>query len=191
MGCQVVCGVRWNGLWVVVWFHLCIVWSSSCIVSCKWRFLSLQSMWWVIGLVSPAEWNVYEVFPSDMYLQVRQFFPREYEPLAGCVVWDCEVWPKLQNRWGCYYVYKLLNGCSFKEVIATGGWNKDVKVYMFANNGRYGTKGCVVGDNEGNTSCFVQCGSVMGHKCFCPYDIVNSLYFEGNSGYSHVCKGNR
>ena len=50
-------------------------------------------------------------------------------------------------------------------------------MYMFANNGRYGTKGCVVGDNEGNTSCFVQCGSVMGHKCFCPYDIVNSLYY--------------
>ena len=48
-------------------------------------------------------------------------------------------------------------------------------MYMFANNGRDGTKGCVVGDNEGNTFCFVQCGSVMGHKCFCSCDIVNSL----------------
>ena len=50
-------------------------------------------------------------------------------------------------------------------------------MYMFANNGRGGTKGCVVGDNEANTFWFVQCGSVMGHKCFCPCDIVNSLYF--------------
>ena len=32
-------------------------------------------------------------------------------------------------------------------------------------------------DNEGNTFCFVQCGGVMGRKCFCPCDIVNSLYF--------------
>ena len=28
----------------------------------------------MIGLVSPVEWNVYEVCPSDMYSQVRQFF---------------------------------------------------------------------------------------------------------------------
>ena len=34
----------------------------------------------MIGLVSPVEWNVYEVCPSDMYLQVRQFFPHGYEP---------------------------------------------------------------------------------------------------------------
>ena len=26
--------------------------------------LELQSMWWVKGLVSPVEWNVYEVCPS-------------------------------------------------------------------------------------------------------------------------------
>ena len=155
-------------------------------------FFELQSMWWVIGLVSPAEWNVHEVFRSDKYLQVRQFFPHEYEPRGWLCCLGLRSLALTQNHWGCYYVYKLLNGCSFKEVIATGGWNKDVKVYMFANNGRYGTKGCVlVGDNEGNTFCFVHCGSVMGHKCFCPYDIVNSLYFEGNSGYSHVCKGNR
>ena len=32
-------------------------------------------------------------------------------------------------------------------------------------------------DNEGNTFRFVQCGGVMGRKCFCPCDIVNSLYF--------------
>ena len=48
---------------------------------------------------------------------------------------------------------------------------------MFANNGGDGTKGSVVGDNQGNTFWFVQCGSVRGLKCFCPYDIVNSLYF--------------
>ena len=34
----------------------------------------------VIGLVSPVAWNVYEVGQSDMYLQVRQFFPHGYEP---------------------------------------------------------------------------------------------------------------
>ena len=32
-------------------------------------------------------------------------------------------------------------------------------------------------DNEGNTFWFVQCGGVMGRKCFCSCDIVNSLYF--------------
>ena len=48
---------------------------------------------------------------------------------------------------------------------------------MFANNGRDGTKGSVVGDNQGNTFWFVQCGSLRGRKCFCPCDIVNSLYF--------------
>ena len=48
---------------------------------------------------------------------------------------------------------------------------------VFANNGRDGTKGSVVGDNQGNTFWFVQCGSVRGLKCFCPCDIVNSLYF--------------
>ena len=48
---------------------------------------------------------------------------------------------------------------------------------MLANNGRDGTKGSVVGDNQGNTFWFVQCGSVMGRKCFCPCDIVNSLHF--------------
>ena len=48
---------------------------------------------------------------------------------------------------------------------------------MFANNERDETKGWVVGDNKGNTFLFVQCTSVMGRKCFCPCDIVNSLYF--------------
>ena len=38
MDCQLFCGVRWNGLWVIVWFHLLYVWSSGCIVSCRWRF---------------------------------------------------------------------------------------------------------------------------------------------------------
>ena len=48
---------------------------------------------------------------------------------------------------------------------------------VFGSDGRDGTKGWVVGDNEGNTLGFTQCGSVMGRKCFCPRDIVNSLYF--------------
>ena len=47
--------------------------------------------------------------------------------------------------------------------MATGEWNKDMTV--FATNGSDGTKGCDVGDNEGNTFCFVQCESVMGRKC--------------------------
>ena len=34
----------------------------------------------MIGLVSPVAWNVYDVCPSDVYLQVRQFFPHGYEP---------------------------------------------------------------------------------------------------------------
>ena len=34
----------------------------------------------MIVLVSPVEWNLYEVCPSDMYLPVRQFFPHGYEP---------------------------------------------------------------------------------------------------------------
>ena len=33
----------------------------------------------MIGLVSPVEWNLYDVCPSDMYFQVRQFFPHGYE----------------------------------------------------------------------------------------------------------------
>ena len=48
-------------------------------------FLQLQSMWWVIGLVSPVEWNVYKVCPSDMYLRVKEFFPHGYGPLG----WLC------------------------------------------------------------------------------------------------------
>ena len=50
-------------------------------------FLVTVRMWWVIGLVSPVEWNVYEVCPSDMYLQVRQFFPHGYKPRG----WLCRV----------------------------------------------------------------------------------------------------
>ena len=34
----------------------------------------------VTGLVSAVAWNVYEVCPSDMYLQVRKFFPHGYDP---------------------------------------------------------------------------------------------------------------
>ena len=50
-------------------------------------FLQLQSMWWVIGLVSPVEWNVYKVCPSDMYLRVKEFFfHMGMSPGVGCVV---------------------------------------------------------------------------------------------------------
>ena len=38
----------------------------------------------MIVLVSSVEWNVYEVSPSDMYLQVRQFFSHGYDLEAGC-----------------------------------------------------------------------------------------------------------
>ena len=31
-------------------------------------------------------WNVYEVCPSDMYLQVTQFFRMGMSPGAGCVM---------------------------------------------------------------------------------------------------------
>ena len=72
----------------------------------------------------------------------------------------------------------IYNGYSCKDVIATGGWNKDEEV--FANNEWDGTKGWVVGDNEGNTFWFVQYGSVMGRKCFCSCDNVKSLYFPLN-----------
>ena len=51
-------------------------------------FLELQSKSLVIGLVSPVAWNVYEVCPSDMYLQVRQFFPHGYEPRGWLL---CEI----------------------------------------------------------------------------------------------------
>ena len=40
----------------------------------------------MIGLVSPVEWNLCEVCPSDMYFQVRQFFRMGMSPGAGCVV---------------------------------------------------------------------------------------------------------
>ena len=38
------------------------------------------SMSLVIVEASPVAWNVYDVCPSDMYLQVRQFFPHGYDP---------------------------------------------------------------------------------------------------------------
>ena len=40
----------------------------------------------VIGLVSAVAWNAYEVCPSGMYLQVRQFFRMGMSPRAGCVM---------------------------------------------------------------------------------------------------------
>ena len=52
----------------------------------------------MIGLVSPVAWNVYEVCPSDMYLQARQFFRKGMSHGAGCVVQGCEVEPSLENH---------------------------------------------------------------------------------------------
>ena len=52
------------------WLH-CIMWMT---------FLELQSMWLVIGLVSPVAWNVYGSLSVDMYYMVRQFFPHGYKP---------------------------------------------------------------------------------------------------------------
>ena len=40
----------------------------------------------MIGLVSPVECNVYEVCPSDMYLQVRHFFGMGMSSGGGLVV---------------------------------------------------------------------------------------------------------
>ena len=74
----------------------------------------------VIGLVSPVAWNVYEVGPSDMYLQVRQFFLHGYEPRG----WLCCVRLRslaLTRKSLRFNVYISYNGCSFKDVIATGG----------------------------------------------------------------------
>ena len=38
------------------------------------KFLKLQLLSSVAGLVSSVEWNLYEVCPPYMYLQVKQFF---------------------------------------------------------------------------------------------------------------------
>ena len=57
----------------------------------------------VIGLVSPVAWNVYEVCQSDMYLQVRQFFPQGYEPRG--LVSNCNVSlyaSKTLKKEGCF-----------------------------------------------------------------------------------------
>ena len=64
---------------------------------------------------------MYEVCPSDMYFQVNQFFPLGYEPRG----WLCCV--RLQSlaltRKSLLLLLRLIsyNGCSYKDVIATGG----------------------------------------------------------------------
>ena len=79
----------------------------------------------MIGLVSPLAWNVYEVCPSDMYLQVGQFSPHGYEPRG----WLCCV--------------------RLRSLALT---RKSLRLSVFANNGLDGTKGSwVLGDNKGNT----------------------------------------
>ena len=146
-----------------------MIWNSGCIVWCKWRFLSYTWCDELIGLVSPVEWNVYEVCPPDMHLQVSQFFPHRFEPRG----WLCCL--GLRSLALTRKSLRLLQRLS-----ATGRWNKDAK--MFANNGWDETKGCVVGDNEGNTFWFVQCGTVLVIL------LTRCISREGNSDYSHVCK---
>ena len=64
---------------------------------------------------------MYEVCPSDMCLQVNQFFPHGYEPRG----WLCCV--RLQSlaltRKSLRLLLRLIsyNGCSYKDAIATGG----------------------------------------------------------------------
>ena len=64
---------------------------------------------------------MYEVCPSDMCLQVKQFFPHGYEPRG----WLCCV--RLRSlaltRKSPRLLLRLIsyNGCSFKDVMATGG----------------------------------------------------------------------
>ena len=58
------------------WLH-CIMWMT---------FLELQSMWLVIGLVSPVAWNVYGVCPSICITWWDSFFRMGMSPRAGCIV---------------------------------------------------------------------------------------------------------
>ena len=78
----------------------------------------------MIGLVSPVEWNVYKVCPSDMYLQVIQFFSAwGMSPGNGsvcCVVLRSLAPTKKSLRLLLRHSISY-NWCSFKDVIATGG----------------------------------------------------------------------
>jgi len=50
----------------------------------KIRFLELQAVWWVIGLVSPVKWNVYEPSPLHIYVHVQEWLPYWKEPMLFC-----------------------------------------------------------------------------------------------------------
>ena len=71
-----------------------------------------------MGLVSPVEWNVYEVCPSDTYLQVGQFFLHGYEPRGWlcCVRLRSLALTRIAEVTTTSIRY---NGCSFKDVIVT------------------------------------------------------------------------
>ena len=61
---------------------------------------------------------MYEVCPSDTYLQVRQFFPQGYEPRGWlcCVRLRSLALTRIAEVTTTSISY---NGCSFKDVIVT------------------------------------------------------------------------
>ena len=76
----------------------------------------------MIGLVSPVAWNVHEFCPSAMYLQVRQFFPHGYEPQGWLCCVRLQILALTTEKITEVTITSIsYNGCSFKEVIATGG----------------------------------------------------------------------
>ena len=76
------CGGFRDIRWVVNWSAVFVetVFESSFGFRAVVAMYHVNDVFGVIGLVSPVELNVYEVCPSDMYLQERQFFPHGYEP---------------------------------------------------------------------------------------------------------------
>ena len=72
MGCQLVNWLKRSLSRRLVSPMYCLEQWLHCIM--KMTILELQSMSLVIVEVSPVAWNVYDVCPSDVYLQVRQFF---------------------------------------------------------------------------------------------------------------------
>ena len=81
-------------------FTYVFIWSSGCIASCKWRFLSYsRSDEWSdeLGLVSPVEICrvecVWSLSRQICIWKWDSFFRMGMSPRAGCVVWDFEVWP--------------------------------------------------------------------------------------------------
>ena len=139
-------------------------------------FLELQSKSLVIGLVSPVAWNVYEVGPSDMYLQVRQFFLHGYEPRG----WLCCVRLRslaLTRKSLRFNVYISYNGCSFKDVTPSEKRMWKCLRIMDEMERRAGLYVITKRTRSGLSSVEA---SVTWRECLvlnCPCDIVNPLYF--------------